>query len=134
MLTVRDCLSYVGCNRYQQSKEQSEPPASQVDEKDGTEVRVEPEEMVGSCWLETQVFNSLGIHLKFGLYCNQRCQFQLVFALFLVNALAFGVFLELLILSVGVTTTSFETVVGVLPKVDLGAVVDLEGMPDLRFL
>ena len=72
---------------------------------------MEPEEIVGSCWLETQIFNNLGIHLKFGLYCNQRCQFQLVFALFLVNALAFGVFLELLIAALGLTITSFETVV-----------------------
>ena len=90
--------------------------------------------MVGSCWLEAQIFNTLGIHLKFGLYCNQRCRFQLVLALFLVNALAFGLFLDLLISAMGVTTTSFETVVGGFPKIDLEAVVGLEGMPDLRFL
>ena len=57
--------------------------------------------MVGSCWLDVQICNSLGIHLKFGLYCNQRCQFQLVLALFLVNALAFGLFLDLLISAMG---------------------------------
>ena len=90
--------------------------------------------MVGSCWLDVQICNNLGIHLKFGLYCNQRCQFQLVFALFLVNALAFGLFLDLLISAVGVTTTSFETVVGGFHKVGLKALEGLEGMPDLRFL
>ena len=90
--------------------------------------------MVGSCWLEAQIFNSLGIHLKFGLYCNQRCQFQLIFALFLVNSLAVGLFLDLLISAMGVTTTSFETVVGGFPKVALKEIEGLEGMHDLRFL
>ena len=43
-------------------------------------------------------------------------------------------FLELLFATMGVTTTSFETLVGGYPKIDLEAVVYLEGMPDLCFL
>jgi hypothetical protein len=78
-----------------QSREQSLPPASQEDDEDGTEVRVEPKESAGSCWLETHVFNNLGIHLKFGLCCNQRCQFQLVFAFLVLNSLVMGLFLDL---------------------------------------
>ena len=84
---------------------------------------MEPKESVGSCWLEAHVFKILGIHLKSGLYCNQRCQFQLVLAFFLVNSLALGLFLDLSCSTMGVKTTSLETVVGGFPKIDLEAVV-----------
>jgi hypothetical protein len=84
---------------------------------------VEPKESAGSCWLEAHVFNNLGIHLKSGLYCNQRCQFQLVLAFFLVNSLVLGLFLDLFSSIMGVTTTSLETVDGGFPNIDLEAVV-----------
>jgi hypothetical protein len=95
---------------------------------------VEPKESAGSFWLKAHVFNNLGIHLKSGLYCNQRCQFQLVLAFFLVNSLVLGLFLDLFCSIMGVTTISLEIVDGGFPNIDLEAIVGLKGMHVLRFL
>ena len=95
---------------------------------------MEPKDNAGSCWLVTHVVNNLGIHLKSGLYCNQRCQFQLVFAFLMLNALVVGSVLDLFSAPMGVTSTSLETVEDGFPQLDLEAVVGLEGMRVLRFL
>ena len=95
---------------------------------------MEPKESAGSNWLAAQVFNNLGIHVKSGLCCNQRCQFQLAFAFLMLNSLVSGLFLLLFSSTVGVTLTSLETVDCGFPNLDLDAVVSLEGIHVLRFL
>ena len=69
-------------------------------------VRVEPEEVGGSVWLESHKLSNLGIHLKQCDRCNQRCQFQLVFAFLLVNALGDRTVLEALFSTMGITTST----------------------------
>lgn len=97
-------------------------------------VRVEPDEVVGSGWLETHDITTLGIQAKLCILVNQRCHFQLDCAFFLVNLLSEGKFLGLLGLTTGVATTSSETTGGVNPSLDFEAVVGLDFLPFVSFL
>ena len=130
---VWDSLSYVECIRYQQSKELLEPPASHEGDKDGTRVRMEPEEGVGSIGLETHIFINLGIHLKLWVCSIQRCQFLVDCAFFLRNSLTLGSFLGLFYGTTGETKAALETILGGFPKIDLEAVAGLEEIPRVRF-
>ena len=97
-------------------------------------VRVEPDDVAGSGWLETQDITVLGIQEKLCILVNQRCHFQLDLAFCLVNSLREGNFLGLLGLTTGVATSSLETTGGVNPSLDLEAVVGLDFLPLVSFL
>ena len=95
---------------------------------------MEPKEVVGSVGLDAHIFIILGIHLKFCVRANQRCQFQLDCAFFLKKSLGDGMFLELFSATTGATTLSLETTFGIFPSTDLEALVGLDFLPDARFL
>lgn len=127
-------MSCVGCIRYQQSREQFEPPASNKGDEYGTMIRVESKEVVGSFGLEGHTLNILGIHIKLCVLCNQRWQSELVRSFFLVNLLSYGRFLGVLFTTTGVTTSFLETTLGLIPSEDLEAIVGLYFQPDVCFL
>ena len=93
---------------------------------------MEPEGVVGSVGLDAHIVIILGIHLKLCVLTNQRCQFQLVCAFFLVNLLSDCMFLEVLLATTGVTTSSLETTIGLIPSTDLEALVGLDFLPFLN--
>ena len=97
-------------------------------------VRVEPDDIVGSGWLETQDKTVLGIQAKLCILVNQRCHFQLDLAFCLVKLLIEGNFLGLLGSTIGVATTSLETTEGCNPSLDLEAIVGLDFLPLVSFL
>ena len=82
---------------------------------------------VGSAGLVTQEVSTLGNHLKSKVFCNQRCQVQLVSAFFLRNALG-----DVVVLDLGLSIVFSETSSRGISKMDFALVLSLEEAPLVR--